>query len=1137
VADLDLIGGRYLFVAGEKPRGGGFAVVRKAIDIHSGGIVAVKLIEGPSDAIVRKLYEREVQFLKNTRHDHIVKYVDSGQEENGAPYLVLEWVERTFKDVLETGVATSWREFVEKVLKPLADAIAYLHQQSIEHRDVKPGNILMDPSGSPRLADFGISKLKREHDDTSLTLGNFHSHLYSPPELNNAAPFVRDVYSLGVLFIQGTAAGEDRAKEHFELAGVLEKSEAPPEFHQLIASAIDFDPTKRPKNAIEFVRKLDRAIALQAPRRAKGRLVLGLTNRARTEIVGPDGFPDRADAILAADLQTEVYANFRWDAASASLDKSTIYLLGEEIRYNLKFDNARGNLVVVGANHPEYEELERARNRALKIDSLFTCVTQQSIVAGDGKAAFESLMSVLESHNDQEALGEADDDSVGHHLLAGWQRILLAREAVAVGDTPVLEFDGVKPRGNESVFSLLGEQESDLLGSEWQLVDIMGRPTARGTAVHQTDSTLTLKWQWGRETSARAHGKLHPFLGPNQTAIDRQREALRRVEAGQAARPDLLQLIADPLTARPPREIDSLKWVSELDESKRAAVKAAVGADDCLVVSGPPGTGKTRFIAELVSQTLTRNPSARILIVSQTHVAIDNALERLADSGLSGVVRIGRVDDERVAESARHLLLDVQLEKWANETRAKAERYFDSRAASAGIKREHLRAVMLLEEYASVTRNRSYLESQLPSVELTSDQTSGRVGEMSDPIDMRRKIADEKARESGILDKAQVLLGDDLTLPGSATLSEIEAAAELLLSQSDSAEEMLQLLKLQANWLQRISSDDRLAATFLASTKIIAGTCLGFISHKAVRDLTFDLCIVDEASKATSTELLVPLVRSEKFVLVGDLHQLPPLDEELLRSESILRENELSPEFVKETLFERLAVALPKENRFALTEQYRMIAPIGRLISECFYDGALRSPNTVGVRGYENLGKSVLWIDTGGEKRRREQRDGGAGASFLNRLEAEIVFDRIHALDTAIERKLIEPRADGKPYEMLLIAPYRSQLDEFERRLARLEKRPAHLAIEIESVDAVQGREADFTIFSVTRSNPEGRMGFLGQEYWRRINVALSRSRFGLTIVGDAEFSESKPGGLQRVLKYVRQNPLECEIRGADVSK
>lgn len=165
-----------MFVAGEKPRGGGFAVVRKAIDIHSGGIVAVKLIEGPSDAIVRKLYEREVHFLKNTRHDHIVKYVDSGQEENGAPYLVLEWVERTFKDVLETGVATPWREFVEKVLKPLADAIAYLHQQSIEHRDVKPGNILMDPSGSPRLADFGISKLKREHDDTSLTLGNFHSH-------------------------------------------------------------------------------------------------------------------------------------------------------------------------------------------------------------------------------------------------------------------------------------------------------------------------------------------------------------------------------------------------------------------------------------------------------------------------------------------------------------------------------------------------------------------------------------------------------------------------------------------------------------------------------------------------------------------------------------------------------------------------------------------------------------------------------------------------------------------------------------------------------------------------------------------------------------------------------------------------
>lgn len=123
---------------------------------------------------------------------------------------------------------------------------------------------------------------------------------------------------------------------------------------------------------------------------------------------------------------------------------------------------------------------------------------------------------------------------------------------------------------------------------------------------------------------------------------------------------------------------------------------------------------------------------------------------------------------------------------------------------------------------------------------------------------------------------------------------------------------------------------------------------------------------------------------------------------------------------------------------------------------------------------------------------------------------------------------------DGAPYNVLLISPYRGQIGELKRRLA------SHtfkwLFVDVESVDAVQGREADFVVFSVTRSNSSSRFGFLGRENWRRINVAVSRARFGLTIIGDAVFSSDDRSALARVLTYMRQHPSECEIRSAHVS-
>jgi superfamily I DNA and/or RNA helicase len=325
-----------------------------------------------------------------------------------------------------------------------------------------------------------------------------------------------------------------------------------------------------------------------------------------------------------------------------------------------------------------------------------------------------------------------------------------------------------------------------------------------------------------------------------------------------------------------------------------------------------------------------------------------------------------------------------------------------------------------------------------------------------------------------------------------------------------------------------------LEAVFLETTSVVAGTCTGFLRNKAVKLLDFDLCIIDEASKATLTEALVPMSRAKRWILVGDTRQLPPIDEDLLRAGDIMREHEITKDDVSQTLFQRLADLLPDHSQRMLREQYRMIRPIGDMISTCFYDGQLRSPRTDGLEGYDKLfGRSVMWLDTGPlGNRRRESAPGGQATSYANRTEAQLVVKHLKTLDKSIDFRLVKSPGD-KPLEVLVISPYKSQVDELRRRLAPTSFK--HLTVVVMSVDAVQGREADIAVLSVTRSNPEGKLGFLGPDYWRRINVALSRARFGLAIVGDAAFIRGTHGALRTVLDYISHHPDDCELRLAEV--
>jgi hypothetical protein len=175
-------------------------------------------------------------------------------------------------------------------------------------------------------------------------------------------------------------------------------------------------------------------------------------------------------------------------------------------------------------------------------------------------------------------------------------------------------------------------------------------------------------------------------------------------------------------------------------------------------------------------------------------------------------------------------------------------------------------------------------------------------------------------------------------------LADLKEWSTLFLGDGENERRCRALLELQEDWMLRVGRSSDFHAAMLASAQVVAGTCIGLAGVRGMNQVNYDLCIIDEASKATATEILVPMSRSRKWILVGDPAQLPPFFED----ESITHLEDFDDEEVRRTLLDRFLDGLPDHSVTHLTSQYRMVKPIGDLISESFYGGSLNSPKTVG---------------------------------------------------------------------------------------------------------------------------------------------------------------------------------------------
>ncbi len=693
-----------------------------------------------------------------------------------------------------------------------------------------------------------------------------------------------------------------------------------------------------------------------------------------------------------------------------------------------------------------------------------------------------------------------------------------------------------------------------------------------------------------------------------------------------------------------------------LNPNQKEAISLALSAPDFCLIQGPPGSGKTTIITEMVRKFVNRGE--RVLVCSKGNLAVDNVLEKWIeenkmrpDSHLC--VRLGQnfklpfLKDytpakvtERVQEKAYNKTreerdqLSQKVEdkiRFLEENREKIEAFsefctfvFDLTETLLLLLQSYQNAPSYLNWMSSVLSEKTSLASSAYSIvynqvflpvcralfssEVPSEKT---VKEFDEGLDRVFQIAqtlkapaeyDFIARlfaknwialwnqnEAALLSKIGIVLAKN---EKETEWKSISNPALLLLSLPDfgktpdpfavlrfartlpeeisrfSDREILKIERIRTvlnDWLQELGSgvSTPLERTVvLDSIPVIGSTCMGIMSDNDFKGVKYDVVIVDEAGQIPIFDLMVPLIKAKKVVLIGDHLQLPPMNEDefldyLDKTEYLETEEGEKKEILRKigewynvSLFEKLyRTASLNPAKKMLDTQYRMHPDICQFISKSFYNGEYKAHDSTKNRILRIAGfdQPIYFYDTCTlpEKARAETYH---NPGYSNTVEAEKISDILVKILLAIregnyegENLVLRDKATDEiiGYDIGVISGYKKQVKAISNLTQK--KLEAYMSPEeadlhmsrfmISSVDSFQGRDNQIILFSMTRSNPEGKIGFLKDV--RRLNVAMTRAKSLLIMVGDSATLTACPASCahdasQKVADLYRALILHC---------
>lgn len=629
-----------------------------------------------------------------------------------------------------------------------------------------------------------------------------------------------------------------------------------------------------------------------------------------------------------------------------------------------------------------------------------------------GEPFFERLLRLL----DTEARAEAEQTVRRARASSGEQaektgnslvNLVLRDESVGLGGR-VLWRLGKRQLGQPLPWTRLNAGAPVLLSEEGQR-DAAGY---RGVVSERGADSLEIAFAEPPEPqSDRPQFRLD--LANDEVARQRQRQALERARDAAGDRLAKLRDVllgdrpagftpapASPASDEAPSGAAWRPFDPSLDPSQRSAVRFALDARDIALLHGPPGTGKTTTLVELIRQAVARGE--KVLACAASNMAVDNLFERLLAAGVRAV-RLGH--PARVLPELRAHTLDL-----------------------------------LVENHADVRLAR----------QLVRQATS-----LRDKASRWRRARPEPGEKQALREEAKQLMHDARRL-------------------------------------------EALAVAHLLDTAEVLCATLTSLDSELLGRRQFDLAVIDEACQTTEPACWIPLLRCERVVAAGDHCQLPP--------------TVVSPDAQREgfsvSLLERLMRADPETLSRRLDVQYRMHTSIMGFSSAEFYEGTLvAAPDAAnrlltdlpGILADEWTATPLHFIDT-------------AGASFDEELEPDGESRRNPGEADVVQRVVGLLVDHGLPArEIGVIAPYAAQTRLLRERFAAANSAPSpdrgigagrFEGLEIDTVDGFQGREKEAIVISLVRSNTTGEIGFLGDV--RRMNVALTRARRKLVVIGDS---------------------------------
>ncbi len=303
----------------------------------------------------------------------------------------------------------------------------------------------------------------------------------------------------------------------------------------------------------------------------------------------------------------------------------------------------------------------------------------------------------------------------------------------------------------------------------------------------------------------------------------------------------------------------------------------------------------------------------------------------------------------------------------------------------------------------------------------------------------------------------------------------------------------------------------RITGDIFGQVRVIASTLVG-AGNKLLDGKRFGTVFIDEAAQALEAACWIPIRRASRVILAGDHCQLPPTVKSLQALKGGLGK----------TLMERIVENKP-ECVSLLEVQYRMNDEIMQFSSDYFYQGRMKSAPEVAHRLIHEGDAPILWFDTStielGEDEQNDFKEKFVGETFgrINKGEANLTLSLLQIYFQRVgKQRILNDRID-----VGIISPYRTQVQYLKRLIKkRAFFKPFRHLISVNTVDGFQGQERDVILISLVRANDMGQIGFLRD--LRRVNVAITRARMKLFILGDAPTMTRHPF-YRRLYDYIQE--------------